>query len=80
MIRTVSYPFGRIILGVAGLGRLRWAGIAIRPRKTEGWQGLKRAMGPIKMRWGLVLILALALLLVWGEMSPAASAIISTIR
>jgi hypothetical protein len=79
-MRAIAYPLDRVVLGLVGPGRLRWAGIAVRTRKTEGGQELKRATGSIKVRWGLVPVLALGLLILWGELSPAASTIIPTMR
>ena len=78
-MKAVAFPLNSIVVGLVRPGGLPWAGIAARPRRTEGWQGLKLALGPIKVRWGLVLILALALLILRGELSPGASGI-PTIR
>jgi hypothetical protein len=40
-----------------------------------GWQELKRKTHSLKIHWGRVLLLAIALVLAMGEFSPAASAI-----
>jgi hypothetical protein len=62
------------IYGIARPGRLRWLGPWL-PRMTFGWQDLKREMRPFKIRWGWALLLAIVLVLVMGELGPAASAI-----
>jgi hypothetical protein len=72
-MRTTAYPPNSIVLGAARPGGLRWTGVAVPPRRTEGREQLRRGMGPIKIRWGLVLVLALGLLVLWGELSPSAS-------
>jgi hypothetical protein len=61
------------IYGIIRPGRLRWLGPWL-PRKTLSWQDLKPGMRPFKIRWGWVLLLAIALFLAMGECGPAASA------
>ncbi len=77
MMRMLSYPLKNIVFGVVRPGRLRWIGIAI-PRMKDGWQGLKREMGPLKIRWGLALVLALAFVILLGELGPAASVLFAS--
>ena len=77
MIRTISYPLKNMVFGVIRPGLQRWIGIAI-PRMTDAWQGLKREMGLLKIRWALVLVLALAFVILLGELGPAASAMFAS--
>lgn len=77
MMRTISYPFKNIVFGVIRPGLQRWIGIAL-PGMADGWQGLKREMGPFKIHWVLVLVLALAFVILLGELGPAASAIFAS--
>jgi hypothetical protein len=77
MMRMISYPVRSVVLGVVRPGMLRWIGVAI-PRMTDGWRGLRREMGAFKIRWALVLVLALAFVILLGELSPAASAIFTS--
>jgi hypothetical protein len=76
MMKTMPYPLKNIVSGAIRPGRLSWLWIGI-PRMTAGWQGLKRSLGPLKIRWGLVFVLALAFMLLMGELSPAASTILT---
>jgi hypothetical protein len=69
-----SYPLRNIVLGVVKPARLHWLGPWL-PWVTFGWQDLKRAKRPLKIRWGWVLLLAIAIVLAMGEYGPAASAI-----
>jgi hypothetical protein len=62
------------IFGIVRPGRLRWVGPWL-PRLPLDWQDLWRQMRPRKIRWGWVLLLAIAIVLVIGEFGPAASAI-----
>jgi hypothetical protein len=55
-------------------GRLRWTGEAISGIRF-GWHNLKREMRPLKIRWGWALLIAVILLLLLGELGPAASAL-----
>jgi hypothetical protein len=73
-MRAIALPLYMIVLGSVGPGRLRWTGIAVPPRRARGRDRIRRGMGPIRIRWGLTLVLALGLLILWGELSPAASA------
>ena len=74
MMKTIPYPFQNIVFGIVKLGRLRLVGPWL-PRMAFRWQDLKREMRPIKIRWGWVLLLAIAIVLAMGEFGPAASAI-----
>jgi hypothetical protein len=74
MIQLVSYPLKNAILGAVRPGRLRWVEPWL-PRLPLGWQDLWREMRPRKIRWGWVLVLAIAMVLAMGECGPAASAI-----
>jgi hypothetical protein len=73
-MKTTSYPLRDIVLGVVKPGRLHWLGPWL-PRVTFGWQDLKRGRRPLKIRWGWMLLLAIAIVLAMGEYGPAASAI-----
>jgi hypothetical protein len=77
MMRMISYPVRSVVFGVVRPGMLRWIGVAI-PRMTDRWRRLRREMGAFKIRWGLVLLLALAFVILLGELSPAASAIFAS--
>ncbi len=77
MMRIVSYPFRNVVFGVVRPGLQHWIGTAI-PRMTDGWQELRREMGPLKIRWAVVLVLALAFVILLGELGPAASAIFAS--
>jgi hypothetical protein len=66
------YPLNHAILGVAGLGRLRWVRPCL-PRLPLGWRDLWCEMRPRKFRWGLALILAVFIVLLMGEFGPSAS-------
>jgi hypothetical protein len=70
MMETYSYTSAH---SVVWPDRMRWAGIA--PKVWLWPQRLRRGMRPTRIRWGLVFVLVLVLLILWGELSPAASAI-----
>lgn len=72
MMQQVSRPLKNAILGAVRPERLRWGGLWS-PRLSLGWQDLWREMRPRKFRWGLALILAIALFLLLGECSSTAS-------
>lgn len=72
MTRAISYLVHQSILGAIRPGRMRWIWPII-PRIGFEWHGWKKDMGPIKIRWGLVLILALVLFLLMGECGPSAA-------
>jgi hypothetical protein len=74
MIQMVTYPLKNVILNMVRLGWLDWLG-PWPPRMNFRWQDLWREMRPLKIRWGRVLLLAIALVLIMGELGPAASAI-----
>jgi hypothetical protein len=74
MMKTIPYPLQNIVFGIVKLGRLRLVGPWL-PRMAFSWQDLKREMRPLKIRWGWVLLLAIAIVLAMGEFGPAASAI-----
>jgi hypothetical protein len=77
MIRMRSYPLRNVVFGVVRPGLQRWIGIAI-PRMTDGWQELRQQIGPLRIRWAVVLVLALAFVILLGELGPAASAIFTS--
>ena len=62
------------IYGVVRPRRMRWVGPWL-PRIDFNWQGLKREMQPLKIRWGWALLLAIVLVLLMGECGPAASSL-----
>ena len=74
MNQSNTYPLKSIILGAVRPGRLRWVGPWL-PRLAPGWQDSWRAMRPRRIRWVWALLLAIAIVLVLGELGPAASAI-----
>lgn len=74
MFQTLSYPLKNAVLGAVSGGRLHWLGLRL-SRLILEWQDLKRRTKPLRIRWGLALLLAVVLVLVIGECSPAASAI-----
>ena len=74
MVQLVAYPLKNMILGAVRPGRLRWVGPCL-PKLPLGWQDLWRGMRPRKIRWGWVLLLAVAIVLAMGEFGPAASAV-----
>ena len=76
MLGPVSHPLKNVILGVGRPGRLRWRGPWL-PGMSLGWRDLLREMPPFKIRWGWVLLLAIALVLAIGELGPAASVILA---
>ena len=45
-MRAVAYPLNCIVFSLVRPGRLPWAGIAVRPRRTERWQGLSEPWVP----------------------------------
>jgi hypothetical protein len=73
MTRTIAYPQTKHVLGIFRSGGLRWAAPWLL-KIAFGWQEVKRGMQPLKIRWGWVLLLTIALLLLMGECGPAASA------
>jgi len=74
MIQLVTYPLKNVVLSMVKLGWLHWPEPWL-PRMTFGWQDFRREMRPLKIRWGRVLLLAIALVLAMGEFGPAASII-----
>jgi hypothetical protein len=68
MMETIAHPLRSFVSGIFPPGRLR--------KVTFGWQELKREMQPLKIRWGWVLLLAIAVVLAMGEFGPAVSAIV----
>jgi hypothetical protein len=74
MNQMVTYPLKNIILGVVRPGRLRWVGPWL-PRLPLNWQDSWRALRPRRIRWAWALLLAIAIVLVLGELGPAASAL-----
>jgi hypothetical protein len=76
MIEPMSNPRRNIILGLIKPGWLRWFG-PWPPRMTLGRQDIKREMYPLKIRWGWVLLLAIAMVLAMGEWGTVASAIVA---
>ncbi|HSR35103.1 MAG TPA: hypothetical protein VLY63_31425 [Anaerolineae bacterium] len=77
MMNAIGTLDGRIrtifceILGT-GLMWLHWPWQIV-PRMTAGERNLEREFDPFKIRWGRVLLVALALLLLAGELGPAAA-------
>jgi hypothetical protein len=72
MIQLIAYPLKNVILGAVRPGRLRWVGPWL-PKLPLGWQDLWCEMRPRRFRWGLALVLAIALFLLMGECGPSAS-------
>jgi hypothetical protein len=64
----------RTLYSIVRPGLLGWLGPWL-PRVRLGWRDLKRETHALKIRWGWVLLLAVALILAMGECSPAVSAI-----
>jgi hypothetical protein len=73
MTGMIPYPIVGIVLRMMKPWQLSWLGPGL-PETAFSWQDLKRELGPCKIRWGWVLLLAIAILLVMGEFGPAASA------
>lgn len=77
MMNAIGTLDGRIrmilceILGT-GLMWLHWPWKRM-PRMTAGEWNLEGDIQPLKIRWGRVLLVALGLLLLAGELGPAAS-------
>ena len=79
MSRTRSlsaYSLRGHVLGAVAPGGLRWVGPWL-PKIAWRWQDLKRAVSPLKIRWGWALLMAIIIVLAMGECGPAASAIAS---
>lgn len=76
MLGPVSHPLKNALLGVGRPGRLRWRGPWFRGMPF-GWREALQEMPPLKIRWGWVLLLAIALVLAMGELGPAASVLIA---
>lgn len=74
MTKMIPYPIVDIVLGMMKPWRLDWLGPWL-SQTSFGRQELKREASPFKIRWGWVLLLAVAILLLMGELGPAASAI-----
>jgi hypothetical protein len=74
MIKAIPYPLRNLVSGIVRPVRLRRVGPWL-PKIALGWQELKRKTHSLKIHWGRVLLLAIALVLAMGEFSPAASAI-----
>jgi hypothetical protein len=72
-MRTIAYPLNRIVSGLVRPERLDWSG-PVAPRMTDGCHGLEQRAGPIRIRWGRVLVLAFAFLILFGELGAAVSA------
>ena len=74
MMKALTYPLRNFVLGAVESGGLRWLGPRL-PRLPLGWQELWREMRPRRVRrWVWVLLLAIAIFLVAGELGPVASA------
>jgi hypothetical protein len=74
MMKTIPYPLWNFVSDIVRPGRLRWLAPRL-SRMTLGWRDLKRGTHTLKIRWGWVLLLAIALVLAMGECSPAVYAI-----
>jgi hypothetical protein len=74
MTQQVSHLPSKTLWGMLRPGRLRWVGLWL-PRLPLNWRDLWREARPHRFRWGLALLLAIILILVMGELGPAASAI-----
>jgi hypothetical protein len=77
--QLVPYPLKNMILGAVRPGRLRWVGPCL-PKLPFGWQDLWREMRPRKVRWGWMLLLAIVLLILVGEIGPSAGLTVALIR
>lgn len=64
-----------IVASMAGPGRLHWNGVTL-PGASLQPQEIGRAGGCTRVHWGRVLLLALCLLVLWGELSPVASVVV----
>lgn len=73
-MEAVSYQLKNVILGAVGSGWLQQVG-PWPSRLPFVRQDLEHEMQPLRIRWGLVLLLAIVLVLVMGEFGPVASAI-----
>jgi len=71
-----SHPLKSALPGVGRPGRLRWPGPWFRGMPF-GWREALHDTPTLKMRWGRVLLLAIALVLAMGELGPAASVLIA---
>jgi len=74
MNQMLTYPLKNVIRGAVRPGRLRWVGPWL-SRLSPGLPDPWRAMRPRKSRWMWGLLLAVAIVLVMGELGPAASGI-----
>ena len=73
MNQLMASAVKNIFVGVVRPRRVRQVNPWL-PRLPFGWQGLWRAMRPRRIRWVWALLLAMAIVLVMGELGPAASA------
>lgn len=64
-----------IVVSVAGPGRLRWKGVTL-PGASLHPQDTGRAGGCTRVHWGRTLLVTIFLLIVWGELGPAASVVV----
>ena len=75
MMKTLTYPLRSFMLSAVESGGLRWLGPRW-PRLPLWWRELWPEMRPRRIkRWGWVLLLAIAIVLVAGELGPVASAV-----
>jgi len=75
MMEALTYPLKSFVRGILEPGQLRWLGPWL-PRLPLRWQELWREMRPRKVhRWGWMLLLAIVIVLVIGELGPVASAV-----
>jgi hypothetical protein len=75
MTETTRYPARDVTWGIRRLVGLRPAPMWP-ARLGPEWQQLRRAMRPIRIRWGWVLFLAIVLVLSMGECGPTVSAFV----